>query len=488
MGAKPYMLDRNDLDVPISRSTKTLQGNLGTADVVFTVLAYNAPIVTVVAFLPFVIFLGNGVGAPAIFVAAGAMLLIFAAGFTTMSKYVPNAGAYYAYISKGLGRSLGLGGAMLAITSYVFMLLGGYLYAGIVTAQLVKSLAGHPYFRWWEWSLIVWCAVSTFGYFRINLSARILSIALACEVLAVLAWEAAIAISKGPSVFAASWLTPQAVISGSLPVGILFGVTCFSGFEATAVFREEARNPERTIPRATYIAIIFMTFLFMSAVFLLIAGYGPEATLKQASANAEQLTANSFKLFLGQTGRWTVDLLVCSSQFAASLAMHNILARYVYSLSIDGIIPRGLSEVHVRHESPYKASLLVTLAMAIGIVIVAETSGDPYMSYGVLQGMAGFGLLTLQVLTALSIFAFFRRKPSSESIWKTRIAPIVSFVFLLVCDAFAAINIHVLTGSEKIGLILVIVFLGTFVAGVLYAIRIKRRNPRVYAAIGRQRI
>ncbi len=482
------MSDRHDSGVAISRSTNTLHGNLGTADVVFTVLAYNAPIVTVVAFLPFMIFLGNGVGAPAIFIAAGAMLLIFAVGFTTMSKYVPNAGAYYAYISMGLGRSPGLGGAMLAITSYVFMLLGGYLYAGIVTAQLAKTIAGQTYFRWWEWSLIVWCAVSTFGYFRISLSAKILSIALACEVLAVLVWEAAIVIAKGPSVFAGSWLTPQAIISGSLPVGILFGVTCFSGFEATAVFREEARNPERTIPRATYIAIIFMTLLFMSAMFLLIAGYGPEATLKQASANAEQLTANSFELFLGHAGRWAVDLLVCTSQFAASLAMHNILARYVYSLSIDGVIPRVLSEVHRFHESPYKASLLVTLAMAIGIIIVAWTSVDPYMSYGVLQGMAGFGLLTLQVLTALSIFAFFRKKPSSESIWKTRIAPIVSFVFLLICDAFAAINIHVLTGSEKVGLILVILFLGMFVAGVLYAIRIKHRNPSVYEAIGRQRI
>lgn len=49
-----------------------------------------------------------------------------------------------------------------------------------------------------------------------------------------------------------SWITTQKVFSGNLGIAILFAVTSYSGFEVTAVFREEARGSEQTIPRATF--------------------------------------------------------------------------------------------------------------------------------------------------------------------------------------------------------------------------------------------
>ncbi len=39
-------------------------------------------------------------------------------------------------------------------------------------------------------------------------------------------------------------------------LALAFGA--FIGFEATAIYREEARTPNRTVPRATYVAVGFL--------------------------------------------------------------------------------------------------------------------------------------------------------------------------------------------------------------------------------------
>lgn len=53
-----------------------------------------------------------------------------------------------------------------------------------------------------------------------------------------------------------SAFAPGVVFSGSVGLAFLFAFNAFVGFEATGLFSEEARNPRRTIPRATYIAIV----------------------------------------------------------------------------------------------------------------------------------------------------------------------------------------------------------------------------------------
>ena len=45
----------------------TLSGHLGTFDIVFTVLAYNAPLTVVTGFMGLLLSRGNGFGAPVTF-------------------------------------------------------------------------------------------------------------------------------------------------------------------------------------------------------------------------------------------------------------------------------------------------------------------------------------------------------------------------------------------------------------------------------------
>ncbi|WP_449433324.1 APC family permease [Pseudomonas putida] len=474
--------------MPAANSSGRLQGRLGTLDIVFTVLAFNAPLTIVTSFFPLVMLMGNGLGAPISFLAAGSLLLLFAVGFTSMSRHVPNAGAYYAYITVGLGKPLGLGSALLAIVAYVFLILGSYQYGCIVWKQFAGYFFDVSGWPWWVFAGAAWLIVSAFGYLRISLSAKVLSVALVLEVLLVLAWELAIFLMKGPSAMTVDWLTPKAAVSGSVGLAILFAVTSFAGFEATAVFREEARNPSVTVPRATYMAIIIMALLFASANYFLIVGYSPEQVMEIAKNDPAGMTVASYSLFLGKAGRLAIDLLLCTSNIACTMALHNVLARYIYSLSTDGALPKSLSAVHVSYGSPYKASLLVTLFTATSIGVLWFANVQPEVGYGILGGVGGYGLLLLQIFTSLAVVMFFRRSNIRISRWKSFYAPLLSFMVLAACGYLAASNIDLMTGNVTVGIMLLAFMFVVMMGGAVYAIKLKNSKPDVYASIGRQKV
>ena len=100
------------------------------------------------------------------------------------------AGAFYAYVDKGLGRGAGLGTAFAALLSYlaleagVFGLLGPAA-NGLFSRTALPTCPGGCT----RWSAFV--VVSALGYFNIELSGRVLAVLLVAEVLIVLVLDAA---------------------------------------------------------------------------------------------------------------------------------------------------------------------------------------------------------------------------------------------------------------------------------------------------------
>ena len=98
---------------------------VGVCDLVFFVVAAAAPLTVMAGVAPLAIGRG-GIGAPGAYVLTGVVLALFAVGYTAMSRFIRNAGAFYVYISRGLGRTLGLGAAFLATFSYAAIGIGLY--------------------------------------------------------------------------------------------------------------------------------------------------------------------------------------------------------------------------------------------------------------------------------------------------------------------------------------------------------------------------
>src|SRR6188474_506601 len=94
------------------------RGVLGTADIVFMVMAAAAPMGVVVMLLPMAFVFGNGGGVPGTYLGAIGAMLLFAVGYVRIIPFVQNAGAFYAYIAASVGRTCGLAAAYVAAFSY----------------------------------------------------------------------------------------------------------------------------------------------------------------------------------------------------------------------------------------------------------------------------------------------------------------------------------------------------------------------------------
>ena len=109
-----------------SAPARRLRGNLGVASIVFMVVAAAAPLGVIGGVVPLGIAAGNGAGFPATFVISTVILLFFAVGFTAMTPYVEEAGAFFSYVRKSLGFPAGIGIAFVAMVSYVAIEAGVY--------------------------------------------------------------------------------------------------------------------------------------------------------------------------------------------------------------------------------------------------------------------------------------------------------------------------------------------------------------------------
>jgi len=98
------------------RATHLGRRSLGVADIVFFVVAASAPLTVVAGGVPTSFAVTGLVGIPLVYVIIAVILLVFAVGYAAMSRHVANAGAFYTYVSKGLGHAWGVSTALVNVS------------------------------------------------------------------------------------------------------------------------------------------------------------------------------------------------------------------------------------------------------------------------------------------------------------------------------------------------------------------------------------
>jgi amino acid transporter len=476
--------------VRTSEPRHTLQGHLGVRDLVFTVLAYNAPLAIMAGYIPLVVGYGNGLGAPATFAAIGALLALFAVGLTAMSRFMRSPGAFYAYICAGIGRPAGLGGAFAAFAGYTAIAISSYAYGGIVVKALVEGLLNGPALHWWVWALVIWIVASGLSLLQIDLSAKVLGVAMIAEVVLVLIWDAAVFLDGGPEGIPTNSFTLEAFTSGSFAFAMLFGVLCITGFEAVAVFREETKDPVKTVPRATYTAVIFLAVLYCVGALAYLTALGPSEAVAAGATDPSGSFITSVDQYVGTVAVDVITVLLVTSVFAAILATQNISARYLYVLGEDGVIMRRFGYVHPRFGSPFIAAATVAVIAILGFTAAAISGIDPVLFYARLAGFGGVCLLTLMTATAVAIFVYFRRDDEHEAnAFQSIVSPVLAFGGLAGILYLAAKNMGaVIGGTPGQGTAALLIGIAIIAAGVILALVLRSSRPEVYARIGKQDI
>lgn len=430
-----------------------LRGELGVAGIVFMVLAAAAPLTVVGGNIPLGMGLGNGAGAPMGFVIASAVLLLFSIGFVTMTPHVREAGAFFSYVTEGLGARAGMGIALVALITYTAIQVGIYGYMGWALNDVVKAYGG-PAVPWPVYAFATLAVVAWLGYRHIELSARVLGVALVCEVLVVVALDALIFASGGAAGVNVDSFRPTVFTQGSLGVAVLFALTGFIGFEATAVFRDEARDPARTVPRATYLSVLLLGSFYALTCWALVIATGTQqvqAVASETLAGRGNLLLDTVRAVLGPLGLHLVNLLLITSLFACALSFHNVLARYQYVLARKRLLPAALGRVHARHQSPHLSSLVQTVCAALIVAAFAALQLDPLVGvFGSMAGVATVGMMLLLLSTSAAVYRFFGRHPdlARPQPLRARVAPALAVLGLLACMALVLSNFTLVTGGS----------------------------------------
>jgi len=470
--------------VPADPGDGLAKSAIGTADLVFFVVAAAAPLTAMAGVAPAAIGMG-GMAAPLGYVLSGALLALFATGFTAMSRYVRNAGAFYAYIARGLGKAVGVGAAYVAVVSYNLIEIGMVSCFGYFTSTGVEDLFGLE-LPWWLWALGCVAGVAALGWLRVTLSAKVLGIALALEVLVLLVLEIGVLGDRGASTFDMGVFDPSHLSGDGVAGMFVLAIGAFTGFEATAIYAEEARDPERTVPRATYIAVGFLALFYAFTVWVVMGAFGGDASV--AVANGDGGADMVFGAGSKFVGTWLADsmhILIITSAFAATLAFHNAATRYMYALGREGLLPRALGRVDRRTGSP---NLAVLVQSGIGLVVVivgALADVDPYSVTFLWPNGAGvLGVMAMQALAALAVYGFFRRDRRGLSLFRVVIAPLAACAGLLLLTALAVIHFDLLTGaSDGVNAALLVPLPVVFCLGLLMARHIRRTDPERYALL-----
>jgi amino acid transporter len=471
------------MPAPAERLAKN---SVGLAHIVFFVVAAAAPLTAVVGASPAAFAFGNGAGVPGAFVLAGILYLIFSVGFTAMSRHVGGAGAFYTYISQGIGKPAGVGGALMALVTYSAVQIAVYALFGVFVAGAVAPLG--IALPWWVWAFAALFVVLLCGQRNIAFSGAILGVCMIAEIAILLLLDLGILFTGGgPEGIGMVSFAPSAVFAPGLGVALVFVIGSFIGFEATAIFGEEAENPEKTIPRATYVAVLLITLFYAFSTWAIVQFYGPSKVQTIANAGLDTFYFKAADAVLGTWSSQVMNILLISSLFACILSFHNTLNRYFFALGREGLAAKVLGKVHIKHGSPFVAGLVQSGIAAVILVLFIVSGADPYtVVFSWMSALAVIGILAVQVLVCVAIVMFFRKTKSRHGAWATTIAPLLSLAGLLGSLWLVISNLSLLSGSESL---IVKAFpyamIAVGLAGAAFAMRIAKTRPELYASLGK---
>ncbi|WP_075890381.1 amino acid permease [Actinomyces provencensis] len=171
----------------------------------------------------------------------------------------------------------------------------------------------------------------------------------------------------------------------------------FIGFDIVATTAEEAKDPQRTLPRGIFGGLALVSLLYIS-VTIVVTGM---VSYKEMAAEKEPSLATAFRLVgANWVGTFiTIGILIGLTTVIMVLLLG--LARVVFAMSRDGLLPRGLSHTS-RRGTPARLQIMCGVVVAV-IASLADV--------GQLSEMINIGTLSAFVLVSFSVPVLRKRYP-----------------------------------------------------------------------------
>lgn len=431
----------------VSHGTSLKSNSLGFVGIAFFVIAAAAPMAAFVGAGP-VLFSIMGPGVPLVYVMVAVVIALFAVGYLRMSRHIVHAGGFVAYIARGLGKHAATGAAGIVIVTYIALQVGFWAQFGVFAQQLAAGWLGID-LPVWGWALAFIVLTTALAMRGVDLNLKVLGILLVLEIAVVAILVIGIVIGATGNPPSIESFSPSVLANPGFGVAVLFVFACFTTFEATTVFSEEARDPRRTIPLALYAVVLFVAVFYTVATWAVSYAVGPDQVQQAAT---EDLAGIIFGLAATYVGPWldvTMQVLVVSSFIAMLIGMQNMFARYGFALARAGVLPKPLARVGRRSQAPAAAALangVIVAVIVTGSLLAGADAIEVVYAWFVALGTVGF--IVMMALASLAIVVFFLREKVEHGFWTTKAAPAASLVLVAAVLVIALQNYDAMLFSE----------------------------------------
>lgn len=277
-------------------------------------------------------------GTPIAFLFAGVIALITTYSYIKLSQTYPDRGGTVRFINQGFGRSVFSGGTNnLLWVSYIIML---SLYAsafGSYAPNLFELTGTNLDFHLYASAIVI--LATAINYYSIATVSAIESYAVIIKLVILLAFVAlgAYGLFGNPNLeqlAVSNWETPVKLITGGMVIFV-----AYEGFELIANAAPDIINPKVNIPRAYWIAVIFVVLLY---VIIAIVTVGSLPFNEIATAE-DYVLAEAAKPMLGDLGFTIITIAALISTFSAINASLYGGSRVSFEIAEDDQLPHHLT-------------------------------------------------------------------------------------------------------------------------------------------------
>ncbi|MYZ33690.1 MULTISPECIES: APC family permease [unclassified Streptomyces] len=467
---------------------------LGTLGLLLSVLAASAPLLTVAGVMSAVYGVMGVVGQPLLYVVLGIVLVLFSIGYAEMSRHVHNAGAFYAYIARGLGPSAGAGASLVALVAYNAMQVGiygifGFEISGLFATYLDMSVV------WWIPALAAVALVGLLGWLKIDLNAKVLGVLLFIEIALVVIFDVAAVADPGKEGLSLAAFNPDALTGAGIGTALCFCIAAFVGFEQAPVYAEETSRPHVVVSRVMFLAVgLSALFLALSAWALSVAA-GPGEIVALSAKEGPGLIFGLTEARLGATFTDVLHVLYVTGMFAALLSFHNVVARYAFAMGREGLLPAAFGRTNKNSGAPASGSALQSVFSIVVVLAFALTDdkpvGDPTAPvlrlFTWMGNVGALGVIVLMAAASFAVIVFFVRRGAGRPQAPRLVASALAGLALVTIAVYTVKDFDVLVGAgpgSSLSWVLPGIILLALLGGVVYGLVLRSAKPEVHARIG----
>lgn len=364
--------------------------------------------------------LGSPLWLLVVWVIMGLMALSGALCYGELAARVPETGGGYVYLREAYGPGV----AFLYGWKCLLVMDPG------ITAALAVGLAS--YVGYAVGVSGVWLKVVAIGSIALLAGVNLIGVQFGARVmqwltalkLGSLALLAVLAVAMG----AGSWSNFVPFVAqhagsdplpGALAPALVGAFFAFGGWWEIPKLAGEARDPERTLPRALAlgVAIITAIYILTSAIFLYLVPL-------DRVTSGETFAAQAGEALFGAAGGRVFAVIVIVAVLGSLLALLMALPRVYFAMARDGVFFKSVAVVHPRFGTPARAILIqATLAS----ILVALGTFNQIIAYFIFVTVLFVGL------TVVGVFRLRRRAgiPAGYRTWGYPVTPVL-FLGLVV--------------------------------------------------------